>query len=226
MKKLLIFIALFTLSFSFGQEKPNETLVFIGSKISLKKVKVDRSLKTVIDTVIVGNDTVYNKSTLIPVDEKFIATYHVKEVLRGSYDGDTIEFVVYDHYGRPGFSKFKNVMLFVSEYKGTYYHQKYRFFDVYKTTDNRWAGSYSAGYYEMLEGQTALKPEKIDFKRKVSYRIKEPQYEAEKYPSPFYQVSGNRAHAIYGNYVDDLIKLKSEVDKELQRRLDAANNSQ
>src|SRR5687768_8832294 len=41
------------------------------------------------------------------MDNCFRAKYVILEKFYGMFLGDTIEFVVYDHYGRPNFSKYK-----------------------------------------------------------------------------------------------------------------------
>src|SRR5258705_13487507 len=61
------------------------------------------------------------------MDNSFKAKYIILKKMSGDFPQDTIEFVAYDHYGTPSFSKFKNVLLFVSADRGTYYHQKYMY---------------------------------------------------------------------------------------------------
>ncbi|MDX5345900.1 MAG: hypothetical protein LPJ89_07855, partial [Hymenobacteraceae bacterium] len=55
---------------------------------------------------------------------------------------DTIDFIAYDHYGRPGFEKSKNVILYISKSeKGDYYvHQKYQYDPVVQNRKGSWKG--------------------------------------------------------------------------------------
>ena len=120
---------------------------------------------------------------------------------------------LYDHYGIPGFSKYKNVLLFVSPRNDKYYHQKYQFFNVYLTKDERWASSYSAiDYNHPFSKDFTIKPERIDFKEELSYSIKNLDQEDRDYyyPKPYYKIKGDKAIAVYGNYIEDLFKLKQQ----------------
>ena len=100
-------------------EKKNTLFVFVGEKIFVQELP--------------HNDN--------SIDAKFKAKYKILQRVYGNFSKDTIEFEVYDHYGVPGFSHYKNVLLFVSEYEGKYYHEKYQYFDVYQTNSGKWAGT-------------------------------------------------------------------------------------
>ncbi|QEC44704.1 hypothetical protein [Pseudobacter ginsenosidimutans] len=58
-------------------------------------------------------------------DESFKAKYRILQKVYGKFEGDTIEFLVFDHYGRPPFTRYKNVLLYVFADSGTYVHEKY-----------------------------------------------------------------------------------------------------
>jgi hypothetical protein len=147
------------------------------------------------------------------MDNGFKAKYAILKKVYGSFPRDTIEFVTYDHYGTPAFSRFKNVLLFVSADSGTYFHQKYMYNDVYKTKDGRWAGTYANDDYEHgYNRHTKIKPVKIDFAVKVSFPIKTVDEQGQQlefsYPKPYFITVGDSAFAVYGNYVEDLFTLK------------------
>jgi hypothetical protein len=146
-------------------------------------------------------------------DNGFKAKYLILKKVYGNFSQDTIEFVAYDHYGMPAFSKFKNVLLYVSADSGTYYHQKYMYNDVYKTKDGRWAGMYASDDYEHgYNRHTKIKPVKIDFAVKVSFPIKTVDEQGQQlefsFPKPYFKTVGDSAFAVYGNYVEDLFTLK------------------
>ena len=149
------------------------------------------------------------------MDGKFYAKYKVLQRIYGKYSTDTIEFTAYDHDGLPEFSRYKNAMLFVSKYKKKYYHVKYQYFDVYKTIDNRWASSYKEyDFNHSYNENTTVKPEKINFIEPVKYSTIRKFYNGESdtinYPAPYYKTINDSAIAIYGNYIEELFKLKKE----------------
>lgn len=147
------------------------------------------------------------------MDNCFKAKFLILKKVYGNFPLDTIEFVAYDHYGIPPFSKFKNVLLYVSADSGTYYHQKYMYNDVYKTKDGRWAGTYSSDDYNHgYNRHTNIKPVKVEFAAKVSFPIKMVDDQGQQlefsYPKPYFKIVGDSAYPVYGNYVEDLVTLK------------------
>jgi hypothetical protein len=129
----------------------------------------------------------------------------------GTFQADTIEFLAFDHYGTPAFSKYKYVMLFVSNENGKLYHEKYQYFDVYKTKSGRWASSYKVGDYEHdYNKNTSVKPEVVDFLNQVSYNIKGRRKDDIEYlfPSPYFKIVRQKAIAVWGNYIEELFELK------------------
>ena len=149
------------------------------------------------------------------MDGGFKAKYKILQKVFGNFSRDTIEFVAYDHYGIPPFSKFENVLLFVSADRGTYFHQKYMYNDVYLTKESKWAGTYAEkDYGHEYNKKTRVKPVKIDFAEEVSYPKKiirsDSQVITINYPKPYFKIVGDKAVAVYGNYVNDLFILKRD----------------
>jgi hypothetical protein len=148
-------------------------------------------------------------------DNGFKAKYLILQKVFGDFPSDTIEFVAYDHYGTPPFSNFDYAMLYVSADSGTYYQQKYMYNDVYKTKDGRWAGTYAWDDYEHDNNKrTKIKPVKIEFSEPVFYPLKMINEQGDtlkrSLPKPYFKKVGDSALAVYGNYVDDLFKLKRD----------------
>ena len=171
----------------------NKLFAFVGQKISVDNLPYREGL----------------------MDGGFKAKYKILQKVFGNFSQDTIEFVAYDHYGVPPFSKFDNVLLFVSADSGTYYHQKYMYNDVYLTKDGKWAGCYAEKDYEHdYNKNTRVKPIIIDFAKEVSYPTKiirsDSQVVIVNYPKPYFKTIGDKAIAVYGNYVDDLFILKRD----------------
>ncbi len=177
---------------SIENERNNHLFVFVGEKISVEEQPAEKG----------------------SMDAFYLATYKVLLPVYGYYRGDTIQFRVYDHYGRPGFEPYKNVMLFVTEYEGKYYHEKYQYYDVYKTKNGRWASSYKEmEYHHIYNKNTTVKPEKIDFEDEVSYgktKILDTLAFSPYYKEPYYKFVDDKAIAVYGNYLEDLFRLKKE----------------
>ena len=198
----MAFLSLFS---AFGQTPKDSLIVFAGEKIEIRHIE-----KPLTETIIEGNDT----NTYVRIDREYLAKYKILQLIHGSYQSDTIEFTVYDHYGNPGFSNYKTVLLFVSKDNGRLYHEKYQYFDLYMTESGKWASPYSSGdYNHPYKDSITVKPEIIPFVDKVFYSIeKMPADEIKKwFPQPFYRIEKKRAIAIYGNYLDDLFLLKQQT---------------
>ncbi len=170
-------------------EKNNTLFAFVGEKIEFTEIPTEEP----------------------SFDAGYKAKYKIILRVYGNYSRDTIDFVAFSHKGVPEFPNYDHVLLFVSEINGKYYHEKYQYFDVYKTKDNRWASSYKDREYSE---NIAVKPVKIDFTEPVVYPTIVNYYNGQidtiKYPEPYYRTIGDTAYAVYGNYIEDLFKLKKE----------------
>ena len=113
--------------------------VFIGEKISVTAFDPNENSERIeIDTL--TGDTVVHK--IYSFDYGFNSKYKVVKSVFNELKTDTIEFVTFDHHGRPRFEKYDNVMLYISKSDNGdyYYHQKYQFDPVEKDTDEVWVG--------------------------------------------------------------------------------------
>lgn len=149
------------------------------------------------------------------LDAAFEAKYQVLQKVYGDYQGDTITFTVYDHYGTPAFANYDHALLFVSQGKRGWYHEKYQFFDVYLTHDGRWAGPCKIRTYYDTNKLGAIKPERIPFPAEAAFSLKGKTWEegevAYWFPAPYYTIENDKAMPIYGNYVHDLFRLKKQT---------------
>lgn len=213
MKIALIFVLTFFSAQAsiFGQSKKDSLIVFVGEKIYVKSFPIEKK-DVKIDTVVKGNDTTYLKR--ISMDGRYIARYKILHLLHGSYKSDTIEFIVFDHYGDPVFSKHQTVLLFVSYYGDQLFHEKYQYFNLYKTKNGHWASPYPSGdYNHPFKESITVKPEKIAFKERIWFPINNlTKGEIAKwYPEPYYEIKSGQATPVYGNYIDELFKLKQQT---------------
>jgi hypothetical protein len=142
------------------------------------------------------------------MDHHFFATYRILQMVHGPYSDSIISFDVYDHYGTPGFAKFKTVLLYVSGCEGHWYHEKYMYSPVSKTTNGRWAGPYEQKDYDHSYNQNSqVKPERLSFSEPKWLPVSD-YMDEEDFPTPYYKVKDGVAYVIWGNYVEDLFKLK------------------
>lgn len=112
---------------------------FIGEKISvIEFTPYDNNSLNEIDSI--TGENIQKMS--IGLDNGFKIKYKVVKNVFNDLKTDTIEFVAYDHYGRPKFENYQNVILYISfnRKKGHYYHQKYQYDPVLKTKDGTWKG--------------------------------------------------------------------------------------
>ncbi len=179
------------------EEKP-KLFIFIGEKI-----KVDRA-----------KHNYYCNKEFIPFDSKFKATYKVIKNIHGELPRDTLQFTVYDHYGRPNFEKYKHSVMYVVKYCDKLVHLKYQFNNVYMTKSGKWAAPYQTNDYKRMGSDSNIKPEKIEFVEPIIMNFKEADFiglTKEYFPAPYYEVNGRQVKAIYGNYLPELLELKKET---------------
>ncbi len=209
MKSILTFLFLSLSIFQIvGQTKKDSLLVFVGQKISV--ISSPEVIPN--DTIIQDGDTLISVTT--GMDSRFLCRYKILNILNGYYKLDTISFYAYDHYGIPAFSEFNTVLLFVTPNNNKYYHQKYQYFDVYLADNGYWASLYAAGdYNHPFKNEISVKPELIKFKEEVSYPIDKLSNDdiQQWYPKPYYKIEKGKAIAVYGNYIEDLFRLKQQT---------------
>jgi len=211
-RTLILIICLFVVKSSFAQKNTERLYVFVGERISVHEFKQKEDPPTIDPKT---GDTL---RTII-FDASFKAKYKVIKNVFNKYDKDTIEFEAYDHYGKPMFSRYKYVLLFVYKVGDKYYHSKYLFYEVYPTRNGRWASACeprSTMWHDDFEKSRA-KAVPIQFSKKVSFKIRKVQ------PSlrglltePYFTIKHDKAIALMGTYVDDLFKI--EADGNLKAR--------
>jgi hypothetical protein len=142
----------------------------------------------------------------------FRCVYKIKEQIYGNYPNETIEFKAFDHYGTPEFSEYDTVLLFVGEWCGKLYHEKYQFFDLYKTKDGRWASPGDPYRFDSYQKEKLVKAQAIEFDPFLRIDISKADYysyrKPKKYEEPYFRILGDKAVPLMGAYVEDLIKIK------------------
>ena len=216
----ILFLLFFTLLYSqkdfkinFYKENQNVNLfAFIGEKISMEEFDPNLDVKTIIEIDLENGDTIYRKAKII--DRAFKLKYKVIKNLFNDLKSDTVEFVAYDHYGKPGFSNLQNVILYISKStdKKFYFHQKYEYNEIILTKKNEWIGLLNFGSVSRIEKGLTLNLKKIIINKSARINLKNiPQQNIDLfYPKPFYEIKKNMAIPILGLTIQDLINYKVE----------------
>ena len=178
------------------QANPTNYYIFIGKKI---------------DVTVESQPYYCNGDELL--DAKFKSIYKIEKNIYGVFPKDTITFTAFDHFGVPNFSKFDNVLLFVGEYCGNLYHEKYQYFDLYKTKNGKWACPGNPYKYNKYLKDKIIKPKKIKFDKSVWFDISNlnPKLIEQEYPKEFYKIIDNKAIPFMGTYVDELLTIKGNI---------------
>jgi len=174
-------------------EKSTQLYAFIGEKISVKYVNP------------------YYCDGSISFDGQFECEYKVIRNIHGKLQTDTVKFTAYDHYGTPHFSKYQYVLLFLGDYCGRLFHEKYQYFDVYPTTDGRWARPGDPYELDSKLPDKQVKAKPIKFKDSVAIDLSD-KYSQEKtrYVSPYFKIINEKAIPLQGAYIEDLLEIKKQ----------------
>jgi len=100
-----------------------QRIAFVGEKIALDELSHEE----------------WCPENNICMDAAFNARYKIIDLLEGDYEGDTIDFRVYDHYGTPKFADHDRVIIYLVQSGTKLYHQKYKFDPLYSTDSGDYA---------------------------------------------------------------------------------------
>ena len=193
------------------QENVNINLfAFIGEKISIEEFDPNVTKEKKIEIDPDTGDTIIRKYYVM--DRAFKLKYKVLKNLYNDLKVDTVEFVAYDHYGKPNFAEFKNVILYISKSQDDkyYFHQKYQFNAIYKTKENEWIGLLNFGNRFLIDEGKKLNLKKIELYEIANVDLKNmrEKYIEYYYPKPFYKIKKNKAIPVLGLPINDLIEYK------------------
>ena len=200
-------------SFSNADDSKN-LYAFIGEKISVEEFNpnTNNEVKNKIFDEESGDSIDVVQKNFV-MDNAFRCKYKVIKNIFNKLPSDTIEFLAYDHYGRPNFSERDSVILYISKSKedNHYFHQKYQYDAVLKGKDGNYYSypKFSKDLKDMKYAKenikgfvTNFKNEKFDLKNLNSDVIK--IY----YPRKFYKIQNDFAIPTKGIYLDELIKYR------------------
>lgn len=202
---------------------PDKVLAFVGRKIRINEFDPAEGAPEPSDEDF--------EEEIMYLDVGFKARYRILELVHGDFEGDIVDFKVYDHYGFPEFAKRDIALIYLTEYDGALYHSKYQYDEVYPTRDSRYAGC--GDPYQNLVNAEELdhRPlQEIRFSPQVVFRISDflTSEEENDYLSqdeikaindevnawlsaPAFKLEGDRATCKMGVYTDELFRIKNET---------------
>jgi hypothetical protein len=177
-----------------------DLLVFVGEQVSVTELPEN----------ICESDDI-SDCGFINFDSGYVAKYIVLDLVHGEYEKSNIEFEVYSHRGFPAFAAYKYALLFVSDHDGRLVHQKYQFFDVYRTSDDRWATCGDPNEHDR-ENVKPAKLQNIVFTPEVYFDVTHytDRLIKDEFPEPGWKREENRALCRQGVYTDELFRIKNE----------------
>lgn len=200
-----IFLTIGLCSNSIGQSLNDSVFVFVGEKVSIKKIRQPNLSK--------GQIHLYSKYRL-----KFKVIQNVHNVL----EQKRIVFYADAHLGLRELPTNKHSLLFLVLENGQYKLIRFQFFDVYKTTDGRWVSCGDPFYLDKKfkdSIKSVIQIVKPVFSRPVTFKINPSMDSAsvkDVFREPYFKVDGKVATGVMGCYVEDLFTLKKEgILKEL-----------
>lgn len=208
---LLIIIGCASKRVTFIEPIENTSLnlyAFVGKKISVEEFDPNLNNEEITIDSITGEKTI---KTRYIMDYGYIAKYLLIENVFNNLNRDTIEFLAYDHYGRPGFEDYDTVLLYISKSKNEehYFHQKYQYDQMFTDKKGRYytypkfLGTMYSAYKDSLNGFNS------DIKN-VKYPINHIDKENLEvyYPKKFYSYKDGFAYPTKGVYLNEIINYR------------------
>ncbi len=176
------------------QKKPSNFYVFIGEKVEVLLEETPNYCDQVLDS-------------------KLKSTHKIIKPLYGNFPKDTITFYSTSHYGIPTILQYQTILLFVGEYCGDLYQEKYQYFDLFKTKNGRWACPGNPYKYDLYVKDKNIKPQQIEFDESVFFDLSKLSAKEieKKFSQDYYKIVGTKAIPIKGTYAEDLIKIKKDL---------------
>lgn len=183
---------------------------FVGKKISVIEFDPNENYQYSGFDSLTGETITYSSKYVM--DNAFLAKYKVLQNVFNELPRDTIEFIVYDHYGRPGFENEEIVLLYLGKYedKDEFFHKKYQFDKLYKDHNGIYYGfpKFSQKTNTIKDSLNGFKPKNLDEKISLRYLDENKSMIPIIYPTKFYKIKDNFAYPIRGLYLEELIKLR------------------
>ena len=179
------------------QLKPSKFYVFIGEKVEVLLEETPNYCDPVLDC-------------------KLKSTHKIIKPIYGNFPKETITFYSTSHMGIPGILQYQTILLFVGEYCGDLYQEKYQYFDLFKTKDGKWACPGDPYKYDPYIKDKKVKAQYITFDESAFFDVSDLTAKEieKKYPQEYYKIVGSKAIPIKGTYAEDIIKIKKGLFSE------------
>lgn len=176
------------------QKKPSNFYAFIGEKVEVLLEETPNYCDPVLDS-------------------KLKSTHKIIKSFYGNFPKDTITFYSMSHYGVPAILQYQTILLFVGEYCGDLYQERYQYFDLFKTKDGKWACPGNPYKYDSYVKDKNVKAQAIEFDESVFFDLSELSAKeiAKEFSQDYYKIVGSKAIPIKGTYAEDLIKIKKDL---------------
>lgn len=210
--RISILISVIFSPFCFSQKiiEDNNLYIFIGQKISINEFNpnIESEKITGRETDDETGDTLIVKTKSWVLDNAFSCRYLVQKEILNKLPGDTIEFNAYDHYGRPNFEKYKDVLMYISKNKEEiFFHQKYIYDPVYKI-NNEWVGilsfvhpNYNVEFWKKFKTININEDNSIKSKLGFCDKICQEKY----YPKPYFEIKNGFVYPKKGFKIKDIV---------------------
>ena len=211
-KRVLTIFLIILSNYIFAQQnvKSDNLFAFIGEKISVIEFDPNIDFEKIIGTEIdkETGDTLILKRKSWVMDEAFLCKYFVKKNLMNKLPKDTIEFIAYDHYGKPSFEKFETVILYLSKNKEeNFIHQKYIYDPVFKI-NGKWFGVLSFVFpNDSLELWKKFKTKNINKENSIKWKLGfcDKKCQETYYPKPYFEIRNGYAYPKKAFKIDDIL---------------------
>ncbi len=116
-----------------GATASGDVLAFVGTQI--RSIEDDPDFSGVSIDPNTGEEVI-----TIRMDSRWHSRFAVEDVITGDFEHSRIDFIAYDHYGQPAYTKADSaVVLYLHDLENGWHHDKYNYIPVYRTMIGDWA---------------------------------------------------------------------------------------
>ncbi|WP_299768374.1 hypothetical protein [uncultured Dokdonia sp.] len=175
---------------------------FIGRKISVTEFDPNNPIRIKLKIDSITKDTIQYQSYVM--DSGFRCKYLIEKNVFNKIETDTIEFKAYDHYGRPGFEKYDQVLLYLSkDENGNYYHQKYQFESLFLNSKGQYYSYPKFLGNSYLPIANELETFEIEFPKSEKYNSNNVGVRG-----GYYEIDGQFAYPVKGMFLEEIIEFR------------------
>lgn len=217
--KTIFSLVIYILPILLFSQKKDSIYAFIGKVIESNKVdyKEHYDLKDKITNYSLQIGDTKNDYQLIDkapilMDEMYVTKVKVIKWLNNDIKKDIIEFVSFDHYGKPDFLSVEYPILYLgfNKKKKEFYQYKYQFDIAYKVK-GKWLGIYQFRDLYITKYLTKVKTVSVNIPYNLpeKFNIDNEEQREKYFPRDFYDIKSNREAFIRKLYkVEDLANVR------------------